>query len=504
MSSKLGILAVAALFVLAVMYFVSQMAQGLRFFGLLKGIAPLVPFLLAFFFMGKKYWIGLTFGALSLTGLTLPLPVFQNLPLPVLLLGFITLFVMGYFIIEKPSLKVGSLVGFRLMMAAGAIVLVRFLIDRPGSMYFGGKAGGSTAVVYLLAFIAFWAISQVAAEPWDTRKNLHIAILLAMGTLAYNLYTIRHGGLMRITFYLFGVPIFLVVSYFTAWLHEQEAVGRFQNSLQRWTGMLGVLAIVMLSAFRSRILFVLGMFGAVSWRYGRVKKLIALGIFLYVFAFGIVLIGGNRVPLRVSRPLSLFLPVNQSAARQYAREWERSQEMGWESPFRWTLYRLVWGRILQRPIRGHGLGFDVREAIALYQTAGPTEYMQLKAMFGSTHNALLALAMVCGLPAALLFVGGYIAVVRRFVFYTKRDPSDRLLTATLLGYLVMITGQMLVNGAHNELLAVSVVLGVMNGYAYQMKKRVEASSEEEPPSPRKPADVMPHSAIPPAFSRLTR
>lgn len=474
MNTKFGLIIAAILFVVAAMILVSQMVHGLRFTGLIIGFAPLIPFFIAFFIMGRRYWIGLSIGILTLTRLALPLPVFQGLPPAVLILSLVSVLVLGGVIIEKTRGGNVSDAGFRCMMGVGAIVLIRFLYDRPGSMYFGERAGGSAAVVYVLAFFAFWAISRLAAEPWAVKKNLVLGVVLSLVTIAYDLYTIRRGGFIRTTFYIFGQPVFFVSAFLVAWLYEREALGKTKRAMPRWIGMGIVFLVSLMSAFRARIMYALAMFFVVSSVYGRTKKLLAIAAVAYIALWGVEFMGREYIPVRFARPLSLLIPVEQSVVRRSARQWRHSSETGWASPFRAQLYRAAWHQIRTRPLHGRGLGFDLREAVNLYMTArGAEGQIATIAAYGSMHNGLLGLAVMCGVPAAMLFILGYAGIVRRFAFYMRRDPESRLVTATLLGYLVMMTSQFLVNGSHFETLAVAVILGLMNGYGYQMRRRVD-------------------------------
>lgn len=91
---------------------------------------------------------------------------------------------------------------------------------------------------------------------------------------------------------------------------------------------------------------------------------------------------------------------------------------------------------------------------------------------GVYHNSVVALAVFCGIPVAMLFVFGYGSVLWRFFRSIMRmdRPDWRLLGVSLLGFTVAITGQMLMNGAGNTFLVVCACLGVMNGMICRMGK----------------------------------
>jgi len=89
---------------------------------------------------------------------------------------------------------------------------------------------------------------------------------------------------------------------------------------------------------------------------------------------------------------------------------------------------------------------------------------------GDYHNSIMTIAVKCGLPAAVLLSLALAVLLWRSDWWS--DPQDdnpklAILYAAMMGALLPITGQMLMNGGGQDLQAVCVMLGFFHGIRRQ-------------------------------------
>jgi hypothetical protein len=239
--------------------------------------------------------------------------------------------------------------------------------------------------------------------------------------------------------------------------------------------MIGTMILSVITPFRSRPVFAVGIVMAVAFVHGRLRRLGAvtlagLGLVVLLWTLG----GSSRMPFIVTRSLSTIMPVSDTVASEYVNEFKSSSEFGWGSGFRAELNRMAWERIRERPVTGKGFAFTRDELIMQsYASGTQAEMMAHLAVSGIYHNVLVELAVFCGLPLAALFVLAYLFALVKFIRFAPGigDPGIRMMAAALLGFFVAESGQMLMNGGGRDFYYICTLMGAMRGLRMLMAAR---------------------------------
>lgn len=461
MNSRFYFLVVGALFLVGALFVVVNAMQGLTFETAFKISLVLAPLLLITVTQLRPFYTPILL-SLTLFGTGLPVPLFDRIN-PLFAIGCVAILVdLGDYIIRRNEHRVISnwwSVGF---IYLGVIALAWLIIQRPGSARLGGTGGLGESSRYALAIPLYITVARSAAS-MDVPRNRRLWTGLAVVAAVAGLIQIfaEVGG--RWSLFLFEKPIWMLYPILLGGMLEKESRGSKAAMLLRFTLVLAVGLMAVFSAFRSRIIFFLAATLGVHLIYrrgGRIMLMLLLA--LAAFIIGVLTVKGE-VPARLARPLSLFVS-SAELRTEDARRLEVSPEMGWSSEFRFKMTQIAWEQMKRNPIFGRGNAYTFAEIFSLFSAVGETG-MSILALAGGYHNAVLTIGVFYGIPAALAFCSGYLALLVRFIRRMRDsfDPELRPVGAALTGFAAPLSGQFLMNGAGFDMLSLCVLLGAMNG-----------------------------------------
>jgi hypothetical protein len=350
----------------------------------------------------------------------------------------------------------------------------------------GDRGGLGEASMFLLGTVAYFVLAANAAEDWDARRVCRwlVGLLVVGAAIDYGLGLRQDLALGLLAF--FGRQIWFLAALALSW--------SIQRSLQARESVRGTLLFYALASFmfllavltphRSRPLYAAGILVAVATVFRVSRRLfVYLGLLVLAATTLVFVLGPERIPLRSVRSLSTILPVPEERLRAAIWEYQLSYETGWESSFRTELNQIAWRSVRRYPLTGRGFAFTQQDlSWALSRGGHYADAAQGLAVSGMFHNAVVELAVFCGLPAALLFVlalgwGGW-----SFWRAARKveNPDMKLLCAGALGYLVAETGQMLINGGARDFFYVCVLLGFMNGVCQRLEREARAAPGAAP------------------------
>ncbi|TAN38945.1 MAG: hypothetical protein EPN23_01505 [Verrucomicrobia bacterium] len=477
MGVRFKLLPVIIGYVLACLYFAIQLAGGLSFMGAAKIMLILMPMVLGLLLSLRTYWLSLVL-ACCMWNYRLNFPLFD-----ILFLGFIVAFlifilVLGEACINKVQpVHIREMAGVWPILAMGVIICGRFLYDRPGSARIGGVGGIGQAIYYAFGVFAFWTALILARRTRPTRGI--IGLMMGIGLIAFtHQQYLNIGGEYGLLATFFERPMWLVAPVVLAGLYYKRfALSGWRPS---WFLLYGVILFLLVipcfSAFRSRLYFAATMILVVAYVFRQSKKALVYILVIGVLGIGAILLGYGHLPGRMGRALSTLVSADR-IDRSGMAEYNLSGEVGWESGFRAAMNKVGWRKIMSSPIIGVGFNFSFEEIITQLSFERTNLESEVLAMGGGYHDALLALAVFCGLPAAFLFVIGYVWIVWLFVgkIYALSPSLEKWFGASLLGILMPVTGQMLMNGVGHDFMTVCIVLGAMSGYGGYLKQCVRTS-----------------------------
>lgn len=490
MNKKIENILLAAAFVAIVLYLVVQMLGGINFLSALKIGMALSPFLLALFAAYNSAWLGLAIGLLPLT-YTIPLPLVSRFPggllFGLLLFGFI----VAQSAIHKNRSNSVSDTSYTFMIWAGLLVFVRILVDRPGSARLGDTGGIGEAVMSLSAFAAYWAVVRLTLEDENPMKTLRTVFVLACILTVYHIFLIAPRG-SEALFLLFHRSAWLLSALVFAWVLSVREKGRMTAAYPLlYVGSMGaILSASVLSAHRSRPLFAVALILAIAFAYRKARVTLVVLLTMSILGIGSMFVFfPSGVPGRIKRSLSTVVAITQSDFKTYAHQYAISDEVGWQSEFRSVMWNLAAKRIKQHPVLGNGFTFyldDIIDELYSMTLMGRFQGLGALAMAGGYHNSVLALAVYCGIPVAFLFSFALLSTIYRFFRFlrTSADPDQRLFGASLMGFLMASSGQMLMNGGPFDMYVVSVLTAVMTGVLVKETMRKAAKAPEEAPKVR--------------------
>lgn len=482
MDKRVELLGLALAFVAAALYTTVQIVSGVNFFSAIKIVLVLSPFILALIAAQGSIWLGLGIGLLPFF-FSMQVPILSRLSIAVVFAGTMAFFVFAQIAIKKENTKLFRPWYSRTVLAAAGIVLLRFAYDRPGSLSMGGTGGGGQAILYVMGFVGFWAFIHIAAKDWDPRKNLLVLVVVA--GIAFVVTVLRAPSLAAVVYNAFHRTGWLLLSALLAvvlYLREKNVL---KDNLSVYGVVAFILGVAAMSPHRSRPVMAAGMVLAMAYIYRRLNR-----IFIFMVILGVLGVGSlaafmpDKIPLSMKRSLSVFIPMGQEYMRRDFEEAGMSYETGWESDFRTTMYELAWNRIKKSPVVGAGFTLDIETVLREYYSSGAGAGMAVLALAGGYHNSLLALAVFCGLPAALLSLVAITGVMVRFVRSTRRvvDPQFKMFAVTIVGFVVASSLQMLINGSAYDFFVVMSLLGMMAGMMTHTKLYAdrEAKAEQSP------------------------
>jgi O-antigen ligase len=233
-----------------------------------------------------------------------------------------------------------------------------------------------------------------------------------------------------------------------------------------------VLGLAVLSSFRSRIYFATASMASVFWCYGYRRRLflgIAIAFFLVIPVLTIM--PKQMVPVAARRALSTLLPYDRAdISAMHERGMAASGETGWSSSFRSALLEAGLRSIRKQPLLGSGWSFSADELMLAASMRGVKWGASGLVTAGDYHNSLMTIAVKCGLPAAFAMMFGLLLLLWNAGMRQVDDTDDadfRVLYAGLMGAVVTIFGQMLMNGGGQDLQAICAILGFFHGVQYR-------------------------------------
>jgi len=469
MNLKFVLLLSQGVFIFFVMLLVTSMLRIGNLLDLLTVFFVLLSFMVLLLLANRKNWPGIALAG-WMVSISIPIP-----PLDTVTVGFLILIlVCGLFVMEKviQQSTFFSLKGWgnRLLFIAAALLIMRFVMDRPGSARMGGVGGLRHALGYTAALPFFFITEMLAREL--SRTNVR-SVLRLFGWVAIAMVLWRL--LMRILGFAAPMPIYygwyegsmwLLMPLVLAWiLNRRGQQGKFPiGGLLLSTFML---LLSVLSPFRSRIFFAIGSIAAVFWCSGYRRRFVVGSIVLFSIMVPLLaFVPQERIPVVARRALSTMLPYDRAdvdAIRE--RGVDISGEYGWRSDFRAFLFEAAARNIRRNPWLGQGWGISLDDLV-LASSFDPYERLMYGLVAsGEYHNSILTVAVKGGLPAAFFLSLGFVLLAIPCVRNAKRLPDGdvKILYIGVIGGLVAITGQMLMNGGYRELQATCVFLGFLQG-----------------------------------------
>lgn len=494
-----------------------SVSHSMQFDDYLKVMLVFSPLVLVGVLASRRYWIGITLGLLPFT-LVIPVTVLNRFQIGMAFAGLVYALVLGGVCFRQYSTPVVRDWGAILFLLGGALCIGRVLYDRPTSaMLGGGEGGGGQAVVFCLAFLVFWAFSKVASvNDWNPLKVMGITFLLAGAALAQRLLGSGRqasaasgdvdatAGLLS---NIYARPGWFVFGIALAWVIYKYGYKKSQFLLNQAL-ILGsglILALAALSGHRSRPLFAVGSIMMVCYVYREHKKaffLLSFAVFLGLL--GLIGTGMENVSPKVRRALSIVIPVSQEEATKFSMQKQAGGEVGWESDFRSGLYAIAWEKIQGNPVFGAGFTFSAKDLITLLNTVGDKTLSRAQvglATVGGYHNSYLQLAVGAGLPSGIFALMGTILIIWKFMQHAQAlvDPVHSFFAAALLGILIPLMGQVLMNGDSADFSRAAVILGVMNGVRFNPAFRRVGDPEPPPPEATHKAPQLAEGDIPAGF-----
>jgi len=448
-----------------------------------QALALALPLLVVCLLALRSAWVGLGLGALALTSVT-PLPMLHRTEIGMalcLLVGGLT--VVWRLLNWRVRVPLALRGGAGWFLFAALWLWVRFILDRPGSANMGARGGGlGEASMFLMGTVAYFVLAANAADSWDGRRTLLWVIGLLLAGLAIDLALGLREDPALVVLSLFGRQAWLGFALLLAWSLQRSLGprGEPRGAVLFYGVACLMLLMAVLTPHRSRPLYALGILLATTAVFRVSRRFVLFLALLVLLGAGVIFfVGPERIPMRSVRSLSTVLPMPEDRLKTAIWEYRLSHETGWESSFRMELNRIAWSNIRNRPLTGRGFGFSQQDlSWAMSRGGYYADAAQGLAVSGMFHNAVVELAVFCGLPAALMFLVAAGVGVWRFWGTVRRitDPHLKILCVGGLGYLVAEFGQMVINGGARDFFYVCVVLGFMKGVCRRVEREPQLTA----------------------------
>lgn len=459
----------AALLILAWMAWYKLLVDGYSLSALITAGLMLTPHLMVLMMGASRLWVGAALGGIGLT-FTIPLPLLYRIELGMVLVTVLMVLVILRSIFLSRKVPLVTVLEDRLMLVIAAVVLVRILYDRPGSAQMGESGGLAEAFYIGLGVVSYFMMLRlVTISEWRAGQTFWtMMVLVIIGTIIEEVRLGLEEDWETAARCLFGLQMWFLLSMLLAWsLARARRVAQAGPQFLPYVLMAITLVLSVLTPFRSRPVFAVAIIMTVTYVYGRMRRFaVIVGVGLGVAALAWSLSGSERVPFMIARSVSTIMPASDRTVLEYVNRYNASTEFGWESDFRAELNRMAWERIRERPLMGKGFAFTRDELVMQsYATTALGTLIRQLAISGVYHNAILELAVSCGLPLAALFVIAYLSFLIRFLLAvpTMRDPGMQLVGASLIGFFAAESGQMLMNGGGRDFYFICLLMGAMRG-----------------------------------------
>ncbi len=467
------------------------LVDGVSVSSILGAAVMLTPHLMVAMLAASPFWVGLGLGGIGLT-FSIPLQLLYRIEFGMVISGLLVVMVFLRFAFVSRKYSILVSIEDRLMAVVAVVILVRILYDHPGSARMGESGGLAEAFYIGLGVLCYFMMARLTGMGgWAVRSTFRLMLaMLTLVALAQGVIAGREYGWAVAVRSAFGLQLWFLCAMVLSW-----ALGRANRSdptrgpqILPYLVILGTMILSVVSPFRSRPVFAVGIVMAVAYVHGRLRRLgtvVLAGLGLVVLLWFIA--GSDSVPFVVSRSLSTIMPVSETRAAEFSNEFKSSAEFGWGSDFRAALNQMAWARIRERPLAGAGFTFTREELIMQSYASGAQETLLAQlALSGIYHNVVLELAVFCGLPLAALFVIAYLISLVKFIRFAPgiSDPDFRMIAAALLGFFVAESGQMLMNGGGRDFYHICMLLGAMRGLRVWVAAReaeVELAASRETP-----------------------
>jgi len=460
-------------YILAAMYLARELLTGSGFGSMMKVMLILTPVLLSVLIKLRPYWPALLFAStLSKEAFSVPL-------LDIFTYGFfVAIAICTFFLMELAILKRQTVARSALLKSFVLLFLVlvlRLIIEHPGSARLGTSGGLGQAIYYTLAPLLGYISAQIfAAGDWDIRKNLRAILFIAIAVLGYATALNMMQGMPFSSWACFNYnfPYWALIGALLAWSNVRTRLHGGHVQVMLVTALVIVLSL--LSRFRMVTLMSVIAMLVLAIAYRRSAKHL-----LYPFLLaGVALLILNVMPLH-KLPFSMYraasLVIHIDPTQLPPEQAQYAGEFGWQSTFRERLYQVAMVRMTAHPLWGEGWTFSFEDiVVAVTSMLGPNDPGAGGLIFsGNYHNLLLTFAIKLGLPVALWVT---LCLLLPVVFFLRKfrrpadSPAEQIFKGMLLFFTLIYLGFSLTNGAGQETVVLFTLGGMMLGLILRESK----------------------------------
>lgn len=415
----------------------------------------LVPFVLALF-LGLRPWWPLMAVIVPLVPLPTAGAVLLDKFTPGMIFNFAMIaFFLGHICIRHKGVPLKTKYA-RPMLVVAVMITARLAVDPPGSGRVGGIGGLSMALNYLCAGWCFFSVW------WATRSSLipeakMVRWMLLFGLLMFGWYLIKNPG--NFLAELYHRRAWLLWPFLLGWVACRS--GCLKN---RW-GLFhllscAVMACGVVNPHRKSIVMAGLVCMAIAWIFRVEKKqIMVLGV-SGVLGLSVLLATGH-VPDVMKRSLSTILP-------SLTIEKQTQGYMGFKDEFRELNFKFAMQDILNRPFIGRGFTFSTADVVAMLnreERSGMEGASEIANAVGIQHYGFISLMTCIGAIIPWFYAYGGIGIFVWFVRTARTLPEGypKVLGAGLTGYFINNLFQWLFNGSGDQMLVISIALGIMMG-----------------------------------------
>jgi hypothetical protein len=418
-------------------------------------MACLVPFVLALVLGMRKWW-----PVLAIVIPAVPLPAAGQVLLDKITpeLAFYTLiiaFFLGHICIAREG--VSPRYRFvRPLIIVALFVTIRLIVDPPGSGRVGGTGGLRVALDYLVAsWIAFpiiWVASKGEVSERVIFKSLLLIGLITFGIqVAKNPYNILYELYHRRSWLLWP----FVLAAIANGMQKRPARKLIFHGLS-----LAILGFALINPHRKSIFMAGSVLMVIAWIYRLEKRQLAVLGVAGVIGLA-VLVSLGRVPQIMRRSLSTILPgmIVTKETQGY---------MGWQDDYRYFNLQFALNDIVRNPITGKGFSWSTADAVRLLQNrklGGMSTTSALSVQVGNTHFGFVDLMVRTGALVPWFYAYSLLGVLIILIWVARSMPpgSPKALAAGLSGFYINNLFQWLFNGGAQQMLVMSVAMGLTAG-----------------------------------------
>ena len=378
----------------------------------------------------------------------------------------------------------------RPMMVVALMITLRLVMDPPGSGRAGASGGLFEALNCLIAgwsfFSLWWATERIAVSE---KRLVRWFMLFAVGLFVVKLILSPDG----FRYELYHRNAWLFWSFLLGWVAY-----RFGEVRGRWWVFYVLSMIVMACgvthAHRKSLIMAGLTCMAAAWIFRVEKKQIVILGIVGVLGLGLVLASGH-VPQLMRRTLSTILPREMLHLQSFEQG-----SYGWRDDFRARNLDLAMMDIMSHPLIGKGFAWSTADVVAMLDREGRLGIegkSETLSAVGMHHYGFFTLMANVGAIVPWFYAVAGIGVFRKFLQYArhKLNAYPKILVMGISGYFINNLFQWLFNGSHDQMLEVSVALGIMMGLLHKWKA---FDSDPEPSSPE--ASLGTSAVIPIGFA----